>query len=196
MPEPVVFTVGHSTRAPEVFLRLLRGAGVRLLVDVRTAPSSRRWPWFGREALAAALEQAGIGYRWAPELGGFRKARPDSPHVALTSPGFRGYADHMGTAEFRAALERLVGWARERPTAVMCAEGLWWRCHRRLLADALTAAGCEVRHLVRAGEVEAHRMHPAARLDEDGRLVYDVGAQPALSAEETGAERRPRRPRS
>lgn len=180
----VVWTVGHGTRPLEELVGLLRWAGIRRLWDVRTAPGSRRHPWFAREPLAAALERAGISYAWrGEELGGFRRPRPGSRHLALEHRAFQGYADHMDTPAFRRALAELIEEARAEPTAVMCAETLWWRCHRRMISDALTAAGCEVRHLVRVGEVERHRMHPAARLDEDGRLVYDAGAQPALPAE-------------
>ncbi|HXF37231.1 MAG TPA: DUF488 domain-containing protein [Actinomycetota bacterium] len=183
MPEgPVVWTVGHGTRPIEDLVRLLRWAGIRRLVDVRTAPGSRRHPWFGREALARSLEEAGIGYEWRRELGGFRKPHPGSRHTALDHRAFQGYADHMETEAFRRALREVIEEARREPTAVMCAETLWWRCHRRMIADALTAAGCEVRHLLRVGEVQAHRLHPAARIDGDGTLVYDVGAQQGLGA--------------
>jgi uncharacterized protein (DUF488 family) len=200
MPDPpsaapvVVWTVGHGTRSLEELVGLLRWAGIRRLWDVRTAPGSRRHPWFAREPLAAALEAAGIAYAWrGKELGGFRRPRPGSRHLALEHRAFQGYADHMETPAFRGALEELVAEARSAPTAIMCAETLWWRCHRRMIADALTAAGCEVRHLVREGEVEAHRMHPAARLDGAGRLVYDVGAQPALGEGVPAAGPPPRR---
>ncbi len=177
--EPVVvWTVGHGTRPLEELVALLRWAGIRRLWDVRTAPGSRRHPWFAREPLAAALERARISYVWrGQELGGFRRPRPGSRHLALEHRAFQGYADHMDTPAFRRALAELVEEARAEPTAVMCAETLWWRCHRRMIADALTAAGCEVRHLLREGEVERHRMHPAARL-VDGGLLYDRVPQP------------------
>lgn len=192
----VVWTVGHGTRSLEELVELLRWAGIRSLWDVRTAPGSRRHPWFAREPLAAALERAGIGYSWrGRELGGFRRPRPGSRHLALEHRAFQGYADHMETAAFRGALAELVEAARAAPTAIMCAETLWWRCHRRMISDALVTAGCEVRHLVRVGEVEPHRMHPAARLDDEGRLVYDVGAQAPLGTG-TAARHASRRPPS
>jgi uncharacterized protein (DUF488 family) len=163
-----LFTIGHGARDLGTFLDLLEGARIRRLVDVRTAPGSRKHPHFGRDALAASLEGAGIRYQWQGEaLGGWRRARPDSRHRALRSPGFRGYADHMETDGFRKARDRLIEDSRETPTAVMCAESLWWRCHRRLLADALVAAGCEVRHLMDHGRVEPHRLSRQARLEGD-----------------------------
>jgi uncharacterized protein (DUF488 family) len=153
---------------------LLRAAGVGLLVDVRTAPGSRKHPQFGRDALEASLAEAGIDYVWeGRDLGGGRRARPDSRHVALRSPGFRGYADHMETEEFGAARGRVLDHAARRPTAVMCAESLWWRCHRRLLADALVAAGAEVRHIMDGPRLEPHRLSALARVEGD-LPVYDV----------------------
>lgn len=172
LPGPVVYTIGHGARTIDEFLDLLRGAGVRRLVDVRSAPGSRKHPRFGKDALAASLEHNGIGYEWKKELGGFRKTRPGSRHTALRSPGFRGYADHMETEEFRDARDWLVRTCAEPPTAVMCAESLWWRCHRRMLADSLVATGCAVRHIMSGGRLDEHRLHPAARI-EDGLPVYD-----------------------
>ena len=137
-----IFTVGHGTQPIEDFLALLRGAGIERLVDVRVAPGSRRNPQFEKVALAAALGPAGIGYAWRKELGGFQKARPDSPHTVLRSGGFRGYADHMETDEFRGALAWLIETSTAEATAIMCAESLWWRCHRRMISDALVVANC------------------------------------------------------
>jgi len=170
-----LFTVGHGARSIEGFLSLLRGAGVQRLVDVRTAPGSRKHPHFGRDALEAAVQRAGIAYEWRKELGGWRKPRPGSPHTALRSAGFRGYADHMDTEEFASALDRLMASAEGERVAIMCAESLWWRCHRRMIADALEAAGCEVLHLMEGGRLERHRPSEIART-VDGRLVYDVDA--------------------
>jgi uncharacterized protein (DUF488 family) len=173
-PAPsTVFTIGHGTRSIDEFLSLLRGAGVRILVDVRSFPGSRRHPQFGKDALAASLGSQGIAYEWKKELGGFRKPRRGSRHTALTSGGFRGYADYMETDEFRAARDWLVRVAGETPTAVMCAESLWWKCHRRLLADALLAVGCEVRHIMTGTKIDEHRLHPAARVEAE-TPVYDV----------------------
>lgn len=169
-----VFTVGHGARDIDAFLGLLHGAGIERLVDVRTAPGSTKHPQFGGDALAASLAHAGIGYEWEGKaLGGWRRARPDSRHTALRSPGFRGYADHMQTEAFREARGRVMATARQVPTAVMCAESLWWRCHRRMLADALLGAGCEVRHIMEGGRLEPHRLASQARLEGD-LPVYDV----------------------
>ncbi|MFN2544119.1 MAG: DUF488 family protein [Actinomycetota bacterium] len=175
-----IFTVGHGTRSFDEFLDLLRAADIERLVDVRTFPGSRRHPHFGKDALAASLQRAGIAYEWMKDLGGFRKTTPDSHHVAIRNAGFRGYADHMETEAFRATRERLIDSAAETRTAVMCAESVWWRCHRRMLSDSLTAAGCDVRHLMDGGKQDLHRLHPAARL-EGGVLVYDVLDQPQQS---------------
>lgn len=167
-----VFTIGHSIHPVERFLELLEGTGVRRLVDVRTAPGSRKHPQFHREALTEALEARGIAYEWRGEFGGWRRARPDSRHTALRSPGFRGYADHMESKEFRAALGRLIASSENVPTAVMCAEGMWWKCHRSILSDALVAAGCEVRHIMPDGRITPHRLRGTARV-VGGTLVYD-----------------------
>jgi uncharacterized protein (DUF488 family) len=169
-----VFTVGHGAREIDTFVDLLRGAGVRRLIDIRTAPGSRKHPQFGRDALAASLDRAGIDYEWwGDSMGGWRKARPDSRHTALRSSGFRGYADHMETTQFREARDRLIETSRDTPTAVMCAESLWWRCHRRMVADALVAAGTSVRHIMEGGREDPHRLSRAARVDGDA-VVYDV----------------------
>ena len=168
-----VYTVGHGARDLATFLDLLARASIRRLVDVRTAPGSRKHPHFGKDALSASLETRGIEYEWRKELGGWRGARPDSRHTAIRTPGFRGYADHMETEEFRSVRDRLIETAARTPTAVMCAESLWWRCHRRMLADALVGAGCRVVHIMEGGRLDEHRLHPAARL-EGGAPVYDV----------------------
>jgi uncharacterized protein (DUF488 family) len=176
-----IWAVGHGTRPIGDFLALLERAGIRRLVDVRVAPGSRRNPQFGQQALAEALEQAGIAYEWKKELGGFRKRRPDSPHTALRNATFQGYADHMDSPEFREALAWLVETSAEMPTAIMCAESVWWRCHRRMIADALVAKGHRVIHLMDTGDKE-HTIHPNARI-VDGRPLYDVGGQSALDLE-------------
>jgi uncharacterized protein (DUF488 family) len=172
-------TVGHGTLTADELGRLITGAGVEELVDVRSFPASRRHPQFRREAMEQWLPDAGVSYRWEPRLGGRRRPAPDSPHGALRVAAFRGYADHMETPEFRDALDVLLTDVAARPTAVMCAESLWWRCHRRLLADAVVLVrGTAVEHLFHDGRVEAHRPTPEARVD-GGRLVYD-GDEPAL----------------
>ena len=177
---PVIFTVGHGTRPIEEFLAILGTAGIRRLVDVRTAPGSRRHPRFGQDALAASLESQAVEHVWRKDLGGFRTPRPDSPHVALRNDAFRGCADYMETEEFRSALSWLIDTSRDTPTAIMCAESLWWRCHRRLISDALTVAGFDVVHLLDEGRREPHRLNPSARV-EGSRLIYDVGAQQTLA---------------
>lgn len=165
--------------AAEELAGLLTGAGVQRLVDVRSFPGSRRHPQFGRSEMARWLPEHAVAYAWEPRLGGRRRALPDSPHVALRQPGFRGYADHMDSAEFASALDEVLGQARSQVLAVMCAETLWWRCHRRLLSDAATLLhDAEVQHLDHAGRLAPHRLTEGVRRDGD-RLVYD-GGQPPL----------------
>lgn len=182
----VVFTVGHGTKPATEFLGMLEGTGVRRLVDVRTAPGSRVNPQYGRDELARSLPDAGIAYEWRRDLGGWRKAAPTTSNTALRSAGLRGYADYMETAEFAVALDRLVDTARRETSAVMCAETLWWRCHRGILADALTVAGCEVRHIM-PGKIQPHRLHPALRV-EGHRLIYDVES-PSLAKRSTASSK-------
>ena len=175
-----LLTLGHGTASAEELVALLDQAGVKRLVDVRTAPGSRRHPHVRREAMAGWLGAAGVAYRWEPELGGRRKPVPGSVNHALRHPGFRGYADHMRTPAFWAALDRLLAEAAAAPTTVMCAETLWWRCHRRLLADAaVLVRGAEVRHLDHRGRLEPHRPTDGVRRDGD-LLAYDLGATPPL----------------
>jgi uncharacterized protein (DUF488 family) len=151
-----VYTIGHSTRSEDELLVLLGGARVKLVVDVRAFPSSRRYPQFNRAALAAWLLRAGIDYVHMPGLGGRRAPAVDSRNGGWRESAFRGYADYMGSAEFRCALADLEVKARESPAAIMCAEAVWWRCHRRLIADALVARGWRVEHL---GIGETHAVH-------------------------------------
>lgn len=146
-------------------------------MDVRRYPGSRRHPQFSRDALASALAAAGIEYAHEPGLGGRRAARPDSPHTAWRVDAFRGYADHMETPEFGAALDRLIHRAGERPTAILCAEAVPWRCHRRLISDALVARGHEVRHILAPGRADRHELDANARVEPGGRLVY-AGPEP------------------
>ena len=172
---PTVWSIGHATRTLEEFLAVLSDAGIEVLADVRSAPGSRRHPQFGQSALASSLADAGVEYVHLRGLGGRRDAAPDSPHAALKVAAFRGYADHMASAEFAADYARLDALAREKPTAFMCAETLWWRCHRRMLADRLTVDGWQVVHLLAPRKSESHRVWDIARV-ADGRLVYDGGA--------------------
>jgi len=176
----VLFSIGHGARSQEAFLGLLEATGIARLVDVRSFPGSRKHPHFGKDALAASLRERGIDYAWRRDLGGFRKARLDSRHTAMRSAGFRGYADHMETEEFRQARDWLIETSRESATAFMCAESVWWKCHRRMLADALVAAGSRVRHIMDGPRLDEHRLHPAARVVDD-LPVYDVqDEQPSL----------------
>lgn len=168
----MIYTIGHSTRDIAEFVGLLTAHGVRQVVDVRRYPASRRYPQFAGPALAAALAAAGIGYAHAPDLGGRRTPRKDSANGAWKSAGFRGYADYMETAAFQAALAGLVETAHGRPTAVMCAEAVPWRCHRQLIADALVARGEAVAHILGSTRADAHRLSPHARLLEGGLLRY------------------------
>ena len=175
-----LLTLGHGTASAEELVALLAEAVVARLVDVRTAPGSRRHPQFRRQAMAGWLAEAGVAYRWEPELGGFRKPEPDSVNHALRHPAFRGYADYMRTPPFWAALDRLLAEAATAPTVAMCSETLWWRCHRRLLSDAaVLVRGAEVLHLDHRGGLEPHRPTEGVRRDGD-LLAYDVGATPPL----------------
>ncbi len=183
-----VYTVGHSTRSLEEFVDLLQAYGVTLLIDVRVAPSSRRFPHFTAASLQAALRAVGISYRHLKDLGGWRRPRPDSPHTGWRSPGFRGYADHMETPQFALALEEVLARARTDVVALMCAEAVPWRCHRQLVADALLARGVEVVHIRDRARSEPHRLTPFARL-EGTRVVYDGAPPAARPRRSTGAGR-------
>ena len=171
---PTVWTVGHSTRTLEEFLALLAREELARLVDVRTFPGSRRHPQFNREALALSLAERGIEYRHAPALGGRRTPRADSPNTHWRNAGFRGYADHMATAEFRGGLATLLDDAERARTVIMCAEAVPWRCHRNMISDALVAAGARVVHVLDAG-TQDHALAPSARI-VDGEVRYgDAG---------------------
>ena len=179
MPVPLI-TFGHGTASAERIGVLLRGAGVTALVDVRTAPGSRRNPHVARAELERWLPAEGIAYRWEKRLGGFRRPAPDSPDVAWQDAAFRGYAGHMREPGFLDAIGEVLAQAAAQQVAVMCSESIWWRCHRRLIADfAEIARGAEVRHLMHDGTLAPHRHGPGVRLRADGLLVYD-GGQPTL----------------
>jgi len=169
--QPTLHTVGHSTHAIEEFIGILEAHGIDQLVDIRTIPKSRHNPQFNREALAASLKASGIVYRHLPGLGGLRRPRPDSINTAWRNTSFRGYADYMQTDEFRACLQQLMEFAATKPTAIMCAEAVPWRCHRSLVADALTARGIRVIDILTESKAQAHSMTPFARLDGD-RVIY------------------------
>jgi uncharacterized protein (DUF488 family) len=164
-----IYTVGHSVHEPGPFMELLHAHDVELLVDVRRYPASRRVPQFNSRPLAQTLESGGVAYEHVEELGGRRSPVPDSPNGAWRNDQFRGYADHMATPEFRAALERLLG--EKRRLAVMCAEARWTSCHRRLIADCLTARGREVLHIGSRGGLERHELTDFAVVQGD-ELTY------------------------
>jgi uncharacterized protein (DUF488 family) len=166
-----LWTVGHSTRPTEEFVEALRFVEIKVLADVRSFPGSRRYPQFNKEQLKTSLEADGIEYQHFPELGGRRRGRPDSPNVAWRNDSFRGYADYMETVDFREGMARLLDVAREHRTAIMCAEAVWWRCHRSLISDYLKAKGVEVTHIMAPGKSEAHPFTSAARI-VDGELSY------------------------
>ena len=166
-----VWTVGHSTRSGEEFAQILLAHEIQVLVDVRSFPGSRRYPQFNRSALAESLSQAGIQYRHEPRLGGRRTPRKDSHNTAWKNASFRAYADHMESEEFREGVKDLLELAASSRTAVMCAESLWWRCHRSLISDYLKAAGHTVIHIIDKIKSEEHPFTSAARII-DGELSY------------------------
>lgn len=168
---PTVFTVGHSTHERGTFVELLRRRSIELLADVRRHPGSRRMPWFNGPELARWLAAEGIAYEHFEALGGRRSPRPDSPNGGWRVGQFQGYADHMESEEFQAALARLESLAAERRVAIMCAEAQWARCHRRLTSDALLARGHQVQHIDSRGGMRAHELTEFA-VAEDGRLTY------------------------
>jgi uncharacterized protein (DUF488 family) len=178
MDSPIIYTVGHSTRSLDELTGLLDAAGVRELVDVRSVPRSRRHPQFAGGALASSLAIHRIVYVHEGALGGFRRPRPDSPNAGWEHPAFRGYADHMGSEEFRGALERLQIRGAEHATCVMCAEAQWWRCHRRLISDALAIRGWRVLHLGLHSKPVTHELTPFVVQGKDDTLTY-----PPLQAE-------------
>jgi len=173
-----LITFGHGTAGSDRIAELLGVAGVSALVDVRTAPGSRRHPHVARAEMERWLPEHGIAYRWEKRLGGFRRPSPGSPDVAWREPMFRGYAEHMRHPDFLAAIDDVLTEAAAGHLAVMCSESVWWRCHRRLIADfAEVARGVPVRHLMHDGQLAAHRPSPGVRLREDGLLVYDGGQE-------------------
>lgn len=170
-----VFTIGHSTRTLAEFVSLLRQVNVTLLADVRSIPRSRAAPQFNGDALPASLAVDGIAYRHLPALGGrrhHRKGEPPSRNGYWRVAGFRNYADYAGTDEFRAALDGLRALARDHRCAIMCAEAVWWRCHRRIITDYLLAEGTRVEHIMGPGQVVPATLTPGARVMDDGTLRY------------------------
>lgn len=166
-----IWTIGHSTRAIEEFIEVLDSFEIKVLADVRSFPGSRRYPHFNREQLRTSVSAAGIEYQHFPELGGRRRARPDSLNMTWRNESFRGYADYMETDAFRAGIVRLISVAGVHRTAIMCAEAVWWRCHRSLISDYLKAKGAEVTHIMVLGKSEAHPYTSAAQI-VNGELSY------------------------
>jgi uncharacterized protein (DUF488 family) len=167
-----IWTIGHSTRTIDKFISLLEEHGIKLLADVRSLPGSKRYPQFNKETLADSLAKAGIRYEHFPDLGGRRKASPDSRNTAWRNASFRGYADYMETEEFDKGVKRLVDLTADAgPVAVMCAEAVWWRCHRSLISDYLKVRGVEVLHILDANKTELHPYTSAARI-VNGELSY------------------------
>lgn len=167
-----IWTIGHSTRTIDEFISLLKENGIKLVADVRMFPGSKHYPQFGREALVKSLGESSIRYEHFPELGGKRKSKPDSRNTAWRNASFRGYADYMEKEQFQKGIERLLDLAAKAgPTAVMCAEAVWWRCHRSLIADYLKSRGTEVLHILSANKVESHPYTSAARI-VNGKLRY------------------------
>jgi uncharacterized protein (DUF488 family) len=168
-----IFTVGHSTRSIEAFLDLLQAQGVKRVIDVRTIPRSRHNPQFNRETLPQMLRQAGIGYTHLPELGGLRHARQDSANMGWRNTSFRGYADYMQTPKFEVGLDTLMTAGEREPIVVMCAEAVPWRCHRSLIADALSIRGIPVEHILSATRTQPHTLTPFAQV-QGRRITYPI----------------------
>ncbi len=166
-----IWTVGHSTRSLDVFLDLLARYRIEAIADVRRFPGSRRHPHFASEALAASLPAHGIDYQWLPALGGRRKVQPGSPNTAWRNASFQGYADHLASAEFATGLAGLMNMAAHKRTAMMCAEAVWWRCHRSLISDLLKIGGVEVIHIIDAAHSTSHSYTSAASI-VNGKLSY------------------------
>jgi uncharacterized protein (DUF488 family) len=172
-----IATIGHSTHPIEEFLQILQAHGIRQLIDVRTVPGSRHNPQFNRESLAVSLKAAGVGYRHMPELGGLRRARPDSINTGWRNASFRGFADYMQTPEFHDGLQKLIGAAFNEQVAIMCAEAVPWRCHRSLIADALVARGIPALEILSATQSRPHVLTPFAQVT-GAEVTYPSGETP------------------
>lgn len=168
-----IWTIGHSTRPIEEFLALLAEYGIQTVADVRSFPGSRKYPQYGKDALAETLSEHGIGYQWFQILGGRRRVAANSPNTAWRNASFRGYADYMSTPEFAQGLTELLELAGRSRTALMCAEAVWWRCHRSMVSDALCVRGIKVLHIMDAKHSAVHPMTSPARI-EDGQLTYTL----------------------
>ncbi len=168
-----IWTIGHSTRSLDDFLTLLAEYRIDAVADVRRFPGSRRYPHFARDALAETLPAHDIAYQWMPKLGGRRRARPDSTNLGWRNASFRGYADYLDSPEFAEGMQELLGLAARKRTALMCAEVLWWRCHRSLIADVLTLRGIEVVHILDSTHGKVHPYTSPARIIRD-KLTYPL----------------------
>ena len=177
-----IWTIGHSTRTLEEFLALLDTYAIEALADVRRFPGSRRYPYFQRDELAISVPAHGIAYQWLPKLGGRRRVLRDSPNGAWRNASFQGYADHMASAEFAAGLDELLTFAAGRRTTLMCAEAVWWRCHRSMISDLLCVRGIEVIHIIDAKHSSPHPYTAPARV-LDGQLTYVADAGEPLRAD-------------
>lgn len=166
-----IWTIGHSTRSIDEFIEALASQEIKTLVDVRSFPGSKKFPHFNQQALSKSLAAAGIDYLHLLELGGRRRTRKDSPNTAWRNSAFRGYADYMETDAFREGIERLLAVAETGRTAIMCAEAVWWRCHRSMISDCLKSKGVTVTHILSATKTEPHPYTSAARIVE-GELSY------------------------
>jgi uncharacterized protein (DUF488 family) len=182
-----IWTIGHSTRSIDEFIELLRQYQIEILVDVRHFPGSRRYPQFNQPELARSLSDARIRYEHVVELGGRRRARPDSRNLRWRNAAFRGYADYMETEPFRQGIDRLFKIAATGPTAIMCSEAVWWRCHRSMIADYLKANGVRVVHIMSLGKTQEHPYTSAAQLI-DGRLSYEA---PSIASDPLFQETQP-----
>jgi uncharacterized protein (DUF488 family) len=180
-----IWTIGHSTRTPEALIAVLEHYGIRAVADVRRFPGSKRWPQFMSANLEAVLLEHEIAYEWIEQLGGRRRAPPGLCSSAWRNASFRGYAEHLKTDEFATGLQRLLHLADGRPTAMMCAEVLWWRCHRAMVSDVLKLRGIEVLHIQDAQRLTPHPYTSPARL-ENGKLTYDAGVGVPLKKDGPG----------
>src|SRR5450759_2045404 len=171
---PLVLTIGHSTRTWKDFLALLRAHRIKRVIDVRSVPRSKHNPQFNRETLSKKLRAARIGYVHLRKLGGLRHARRDSPNMGWRNTSFRGFADYMQTPDFEAGLDRLIKLARQKRSAIMCAEAVPWRCHRSLIADALTVRGIRVDDIMGMKRSQVHSLISFARV-QDHQVTYPVG---------------------
>ncbi|RJR33425.1 MAG: DUF488 domain-containing protein [Desulfobacteraceae bacterium] len=177
---PTLFTIGHSTRSIEEFLALLKEHRIQTVADIRSFPGSRKFPHFGKDKLETLLREEYVDYEWHKNLGGFRKKQGvESPNAGLSSPGFRNYADYMATEPFRAAAMKLLQTAEKTRTAVMCAERLFWKCHRRILSDYLVTFDVDVIHILESGKIQAHALTQGAVRTSDGVTYPDPERSPS-----------------